>query len=273
VVHFANTRNLPHRNSGRSQIEFRTIQELTQPDPDNRREVFVTDQWEPSVAYNTLNVCSRIDKGDMVTNSPASVHNTEYSTEEDLARSLAEERARLDDSAVWAVVADALKGSAGVRDVDKIVFFYSSGMSDGCDYCQRAIFLLAVATRMRDLILVRRREEMGDEGGQRKKGKRGSSSGVIPIYMPAFDVSRIWNADEYHFLLGAGVIPIESNGELFLKVDANAAVISYRHWNPVKQVVADIARPAVMICKPVWSPKKDFETKQEQRNGVPFVLP
>ncbi|KAH6845768.1 hypothetical protein B0I37DRAFT_435225 [Chaetomium sp. MPI-CAGE-AT-0009] len=44
---------------GRSQIEFRTIQELTQPDPGNREEQFAPDSWMAAVGYQPVLVSTR----------------------------------------------------------------------------------------------------------------------------------------------------------------------------------------------------------------------
>jgi hypothetical protein len=121
------------------------------------------------------------------------------------------------------------------------------------------MFLFAVAVCLRDLV----RELNGESG-------RG-----IPIYMPAFDTLRRWNEAESEFLEENGVEFIESNGELFLKVDEWAVVVSYRNWNPVKQVVADIAKPAAMICRPVSDdPEQDFGWKEEElEDGSTLTVP
>jgi hypothetical protein len=132
-------------------------------------------------------------------------------------------------------------------------------MSDDCDYCKRAMFLFAVAVCLRDWVM-----EMKGGAGPR-----------IPIFMPAFDTLRRWNPAEEEFLQQNGVEFVESNGELFLKVDERTAVVSYRNWNPVKQVVADLAKPALMICRPVSDdPEQDFAWKeQENDDGETIRVP
>ncbi|KAH6845769.1 hypothetical protein B0I37DRAFT_381031 [Chaetomium sp. MPI-CAGE-AT-0009] len=125
-------------------------------------------------------------------------------------------------------------------------------MSDDCDYCKRAMFVFAMTVCLRDLLVELR--------GEAAPGRT-----AMPIYMPAFQIVRRWNAAERELLESNGVELIESNGELFLKVDERTVVVSYRDWNPVKQVVADIAKPAVLICRPVSDdPDQDFTWKEEQ---------
>ncbi|KAK3299607.1 uncharacterized protein B0H64DRAFT_389130 [Chaetomium fimeti] len=115
------------------------------------------------------------------------------------------------------------------------------------------MYVLAMVVCLRDLVLELRGEEAG------------SGQTAMPIYMPSSDIVRRWNAAEREFLESNGVELVESNGELFLKVDERTAVVSYRNWNPVKQVVADIAKPAVLICRPVSDdPNQDFAWKDEQ---------
>jgi hypothetical protein len=142
-------------------------------------------------------------------------------------------------------------------EMDKIVFFYGNGMSDDCDYCKRAMFLFAIAVCLRDLVMELRG---GAAGGQR-----------IPIYMPAYDTLRRWNTQEQFFLGPNGVYFVESNGELFLKVDERTLVLSYRNWNPVKQVVADLAKPAMMICRPVSDDPDDFGWKEVENDEEEIV--
>jgi hypothetical protein len=96
----------------------------------------------------------------------------------------------------------------------------------------------------------------------------------IPIYMPAYDRFRKWNDDEKQLLHDNSVILVEANGELFLKINENAAAVSYRNWNPVKQVVADIAKPAVLICTPVSEDAdQDFAYTIEERDGQAVNVP
>ncbi|KAH6637253.1 hypothetical protein F5144DRAFT_547249 [Chaetomium tenue] len=138
----------------RSQIEFRTIQELTQPDPGNAEEQFAPDSWMTAVGYQPVMLVAEL---------------------------------------------------------------------------------------------------------------RGETAATMPIYMPAFEIVRRWNPAEREFLQSNGVEFVESNGEMFLKVDERTVVVSYRNWNPVKQVVADIAKPAALICTPVSDdPEQDFAWKDEQ---------
>jgi len=268
----------------RSQIEFRTIQELSMPDPDNANEVFANDQWEPSVAYNAMYVHYRY------TNMLTMYGNPEdQMSADDMIARLGTYRETIKQSAEWKqlmAVADLSHPENGsLRSIDKIVFFYSTGLSDDCDFCQRATFLLALATCIRELVITARQDyhknskprtanthepgtSTGSPGKDKGAGRSTTSNGAIPIYMPAFDISRRWNPSELSLLRHAGVIPIESNGRLFLKVDATSAVISYRNWNPVKQIVADIARPAMMVCKsPTKNPADDFGWREEDRDS------
>ncbi|KAJ4289973.1 hypothetical protein N0V88_006774 [Collariella sp. IMI 366227] len=174
---------------GRSQVEFRTIQELTQPDPENGEAEFVPDSWTPCVGYTPV-----------------------------------------------------------------------VELADGSVRAKRAMALLAVVQCLREL-------------AQGLDSQRGRST--IPIYMPAYDINRKWTPTEEIFLRKLGVVFVPSNGELFLKVDERTAVVSYRNWNPVKQVVADLAKPAVLICQAVnGDPGQDFRYKEEEREGEdPVTVP
>ena len=285
---------------GRSQIEFRTIQELTMPDPDNVREVFAPDQWEPSVAFNTISVCSRCEQSEM---ARAYGDETDQLSADELKERLIIHRNAIAASDEWLAICASLlprerKPNETIKSIDKIVFFYSTGLSDDCDFCKRAMFLLAMATRIRDLVMASR---AGTDNRRSLATERLSTPGTasdtsvecsanaqpyqpyfldhlsegftdlsdsalnceIPIFMPAFDINRTWNESELSVLRAAGVKTIESNGELFLKIDARTAVISYRHWNPVKQVVADLTRPALFVCKPPTSPPSAHPVTQE----------
>jgi hypothetical protein len=119
--------------------------------------------------------------------------------------------------------------------------------------------MFAVAVCLRDLVL-----ELGGDPGRK-----------VPIYMPTVDSIRRWNTTEKTFLRSNGVEFVESNGELFLKVDERTAVLSYRNWNPVKQVVADIASPDVLVCRSVSDdPEQDFAWKEvEQEDGETVRVP
>lgn len=151
-------------------------------------------------------------------------------------------------------------GGEVLGGVERVVFFYGNGLSDDCDYCKRAMFLFAVALCLRELVV-----EMQAE--REAQNVTGSTLGTIPIYMPAFDTLRRWNPAEEEFLQKHGVEFVESNAGLFLKVDERTAVVSYRNFNPVKQVVADLARPAVLICRPVVEdPEQDFSWKEQEND-------
>lgn len=289
---------------GRSQIEFRTIQELTMPDPDNAHEVFANDQWQPSVAYNAMYVQYRYANMPNMYGSPE-----DQVTGEELIARLDEYREKIKKSDEWKAMQKVAEldhpENENLRSIDKIVYFYSTGLSDDCDFCQRATFLLALATCIRELVIVSRQEfhkqnppraspspcrsracssqSQPSTGHQSlpssspkstkspatssaPKTQNPQTNGAIPIYMPAHDISRRWNHHELTLLRHAGVIPVSSNGKLFLEVDARSAVISYRNWNPVKQIVADLARPAMMICKaPTPNPRGDFAWRTEER--------
>ncbi|KAH8887838.1 hypothetical protein GQ53DRAFT_271391 [Thozetella sp. PMI_491] len=242
---------------GRPQVEFRTIQELVIPDPDSY-EVYAPDQWEASIAFNSLYVSTRLSKESML--EIYDVEDDQLQTAE-ILQNLDLHRSTLDSSQEWKAVRTAVSSSRTLRSIDKIVFLSSVGYSDDCDYCKRALFLLGVATRLRDLVLASR------------DGTEGKTCGAIPIYMPSFGTDRIWNRMENPVLLQSGVIPVDSHGGLLLKIDDRTAVISFRHWNPVKQIVADIARPAIMICKPMVEGIGDFMVRVEEREGDRVRLP
>ena len=170
---------------------------------------------------------------------------------------LGEMRRRLGEE----LVAGLRKGGREVLGgVEKVVFFYGNGLSDDCDYCKRAMFLFAVALCLRELVV----EIQGQKGAETGTG---STSKTIPIYMPAFDTLRRWNPAEEEFLHKHGVEFVESNAALFLEVDERTVVVSYRNFNPVKQVVADLARPAILICRPVAEdPEQDFSWKEQEND-------
>ncbi|KAL2130873.1 hypothetical protein VTI74DRAFT_5827 [Chaetomium olivicolor] len=252
---------------GQSQVEFRTIQELTQPDPENDEAAFVVDSWMPSVGYAPVVVRLRGQyEGDLPTYSGE--EEGAQVTEGELERALEEEWVRVRKSAEWKVLEgkvqdDGVQGE-GVRrvlsGVEKVVFFYAEGLTEGSVFAKRAMFLFAVATCLREVV-----HRLYPPGNRPE----------IPIYMPTYDINRRWSTAEEVFLHKHGVRLVESNGELFLKVDQRTAVVSYRNWNPVKQVVADIAKPAVLICRPVNDdPDQDFRWKEEEREGEePMAVP
>ncbi|KAK4154811.1 hypothetical protein C8A00DRAFT_14095 [Chaetomidium leptoderma] len=253
---------------GRPQVEFRTVQELTQPDPENGAEQFVPDSWMAAVGYQPVSVSLWRHPDEMLVVCAGGANGGGGGVAGDgvaIGVELMEARLEADckrvlESGVWEVFRErAVLGDGVVAGVDKVVFFYASGMGDDCDYCQRAMFLFAVAVCLRDLAAELRSPEE----------KR------VPIYMPAYDMARRWGVYEKEFLQRNGVEFVDSNGELFLKVDERTAVVSYRNWNPVKQVVADIAKPAVLVCRPVsWDPEEDFAWKDlEVEDGEPVRVP
>ncbi|KAK4041227.1 hypothetical protein C8A01DRAFT_45577 [Parachaetomium inaequale] len=244
---------------GRSQIEFRTIQELTQLDSANRSsEQFAPDSWVASIGYQPVVVCGRATPPELMVGFFG--EEGAQMGVEGLRERLGENLEVVGGSGEWGGLEERVRAEGGVlRGVDKVVFFYGNGMSDDCDYCKRAMFLFAEAVCLRELVV-----EASEGSGKR-----------IPIYMPAFDTLRRWNAAEQEFLEENGVEFVESNGELFLKVDERTVVVSYRNWNPVKQVVADIAKPAAMICRPVSDdPEQDFGWKEEElEDGSTLTVP
>ncbi|KAK4249183.1 hypothetical protein C7999DRAFT_12963 [Corynascus novoguineensis] len=255
---------------GRSQIEFRTIQELTQPDPGpdpnadddaEGMEPFVPDGWNPAVAYQPIVVRAR----PVAPSDVALVHMTSLEEVSALEQRLVEYKEAVEGSAEWRVIVERFSGDAekgqpvwgpGGSEVDKVVFFYGNGMSPNSDYCRRAMFLFAVAVRLRELVM--NLTKLGEEGEAKAR--------TMPIYMPAFEATRRWSEAEREFLERHGVAFIESNGALFLTVDERTVVLSYRNWNPVKQIVADIAKPAALICRSVSEDsEEDFAWREEVR--------
>lgn len=233
----------------RTQVEFRSIQELTMPDPDNEAEQFAPDSWSLFIAYNPVTLVRRPHPDNMLT-----ADGGERMTAGQMRDRLAENRRLVAESAEWKAVVDSLAGAPrqSLASLDKIVFFYSSGLSDDCEFCKRAMLVFALATRLRDLV----------------------PQPIVPIYMPAYDIMRKWSDAERDFLHQNGVVLVEANGELFLKVDERTAVVSFRNWNPVKQVVADLAKPAVLICTPVSEDaEQDFVYRVEERDGLQVRVP
>ncbi|KAM7214725.1 hypothetical protein V8F06_009890 [Rhypophila decipiens] len=287
---------------GRSQVVFRTIQELTMPDPDSsdEGEVFANDQWLSSVAFNAMHVGFRYSTARLININR--FHGSELSLDDPVTR-LDAYREVIKKSEEWRALMELVEvthpENGTLRAVDKIVYFYSNGMSDECDFCQRATYLLALATCVRELVITARQEhhkrsrlsshgsacspasQPASRSNSKSKsckihdpGPSQTTNGAIPIYMPAFDTYRRWNCYEHTVLRHAGVITIASNGKLFLKVDANSAVISYRNESPVKQIIADLARPAIMICKPPTKrPELDFAWREDERNGEIVLIP
>ncbi|KAH8896640.1 hypothetical protein GQ53DRAFT_525680 [Thozetella sp. PMI_491] len=239
---------------GRSQLEFRTIQELTMPDPDNRKESFVPDQWLPSVGYNPITVVEHRNKSHLRDCLGDLDDQLSYDR---MKRRWEQNRSSIRQNPRWVDIASTTHSSPVLQAVDKIFFFYASGMSDGYELCKRAMFLLALATKIRDLAQ--------SNDNQRAK---------IPIYILSSNEERTWNKDELKLFESLGVTTADSIGDLFLMVDENTAVISYRCWAPVKQVIADLARPAIMVCKPVrGSGRRDFAFHSVYRNGELVKIP
>ncbi|KAK4132170.1 hypothetical protein BT67DRAFT_435812 [Trichocladium antarcticum] len=252
-----------HENSfytpGRSQIEFRKIQELTMPDPDALADPFVPDGWQESVAYNPIVLARQV-----LNESGLDLHHgaaEERVTLAGLMDRMARDELAIAGSPEWRAFTDetaAAKVQPTLKSIDKIVFFYATGLADDSDFCRRALFLLALVARLRNLV----------------RDLRGGAAPPIPIYMPAYDPTRSWTPREKGFLHANGVVLVEPNGELFLKVDARTVVVSYRNRNPVKQVVADLAKPAVLICRPVSAdPDQDFAWAEEIRDGEAVRVP
>jgi hypothetical protein len=245
---YYNTLHLP----GRPQVEFRTIQELTMPDPEAWDGQFVPDGWQPSVAYSPISV--------QVNETPTIAlqdDEDERMTWADMMGQLGMNQRTIRESPEWKCFEDE-----GVRptlqSIDKVVFFYGRGLTDESDVCKRAMFLFALVARLRKFA----------------QDLRGRSGPPIPIYMPAYDFTRTWNETEKTFLQDNGVVIVEPNGELFLKVDERTVVVAYRNRNPVKQVVADLAKPAVLICTPVSEdPDQDFAWVEEDRDGDTVRVP
>lgn len=252
---------------GRSQVEFRSIQELTMPDPDNTAEQFAPDSWLPSVAYSPVTVRRRPSQPDHLGSYPGA---EDLRTPDQLVYRLLENRWAIAESAEWRAFERAVRSAPtgrALRSVDKIVFFYALGMTDGSAHCRRAMSLFAVVTRLQELVRELKLE-----------ADRGACGAPLlpPIYMPAYDIRRTWNYRERALLRWSGVVLVESNGELFLGVDERTAVVSYRSWNPVKQVVADMARPAVLICRAVSgedAAEGDFRWVEEDRDGETVRVP
>ncbi|KAK4206027.1 hypothetical protein QBC37DRAFT_155574 [Rhypophila decipiens] len=285
---------------GRPQVVFRTIQELTMQDPDapDTHEVFANDQWLSSVAFNAMHVGFRYSTPRLV--NIKTDHGSELSLEDPVTR-LDAYREVIKKSEEWRALMGIVEvthpENETLRAIDKIVYFYSKGMSDECDFCQRATYLLALATCIRELVITARQEhhkrsqlsahesacpsqpasKSSSKSNSCKSVEPGPSqttNGAIPIYMPASDTSRRWNPYERVILRHAGVITIPSIGKLFLKVDAHSTVISYRNENPVKQIIADLARPAMMICKPPTKrPELDFAWREDERDGETVLVP
>ncbi|KAK3936239.1 hypothetical protein QBC46DRAFT_395560 [Diplogelasinospora grovesii] len=267
VVHWQ--RLGPHSyNNGRPQIEFRTIQELVQPDHHNLVQ-FLPDQWEKSIAYQPLWVVGCPARREMRT---LFGEDDEQLSVNEMQERLSGHQDRISGTAEWeairtAAAATTARNTIGI--VDKIVFFCDVGFSEDESCCRQTMFLLQLA----DLLCTLVRDCRDDERDQQRHHVTD-----IPIYVPAFRVPWPWNAGrkwsdaETQILQQLRVVQVESLGKLFLLVDENTAVISYGHHSPVKQVIADLARPAIMICKPVIG-SYDFMYQTTREGGQHYRLP
>lgn len=232
----------------RSQIEFRTIQELTMPDPGWYQEPFVPDGWQMSVGYSPISVALQIYP----------FHGGPFDepfSEAEMLERLRRHRERIGGSPEWAAFTNSVKSDSELgqtlASIDKIVFFSGEGVMDDCENCQRSMAMLALVTLFREFLLA-----IPDPPYKR-----------LPIHMPEHDM-QLWNGGTKINLALYDIHLEPSNGEMFLKIDERTAVVSYRDWNPVKQVVADIAKPAMLICRTVSDdPNGDFEWTEEQQNG------
>ncbi|KAK4220748.1 hypothetical protein QBC38DRAFT_524930, partial [Podospora fimiseda] len=66
-------------------------------------------------------------------------------------------------------------------------------------------------------------------------------------------------------LESCGVVFLDSESQLFAKVHHTSAIVSFRNFSPVKQVVMDIAKPPFMIWRPVsLDPATDFIWIEEE---------
>ncbi|KAK3689247.1 hypothetical protein B0T22DRAFT_490736 [Podospora appendiculata] len=225
----------------RPQIYFRTVQELTMPDPDSDL-YFVPKQFYPSIGYTPIFLkCQLAVTGTFAGSYPAP-------SADELKSRLEADRQDIANDFRWSWLSEIIIGRRSAASIDKIVFFSTTGLFRNSvlpdPYPRRAGFLLALATRIRELVIFARQKAHAEQPVD--MNQLGFKNGAIPIYMSASHVRVNWTPAEHELMRSAGVIPVESNGELFLKVDATTAVISYHHWTPAKQVIADIARPAIM---------------------------
>jgi hypothetical protein len=238
--------------AGRPQIEFRSIQELVQFDPVLEiafEDQYAPDSWVPSVGYHPITVADRPDPSWLA--FTGEFNPEDLLSPDTLRQRFADMKRQVRASTEWRAFVQTLDlnhgiGSEVLRHVDKLVFFYHSGLAEQTEYHRRAMYIFALATCLREWVQAL--------GGRAVKD--------LPIYMPSTDLHGRWNDDECQFLSENGVKLIDSNGRLFLLIDDRTIVLSYRSWNPVKQVVADLARPAALVCHTV-SDDEDFEWKEE----------
>ncbi|KAK4145120.1 uncharacterized protein C8A04DRAFT_10884 [Dichotomopilus funicola] len=235
---------------GRTQVEFRSLQELIMPDPANTDEQFVPDSWMPSIGFQPI-VVRKWPYG--VLGMREEMEGVPQLTVEGMREAVERAKATIESGLAWRTLRESVVGqseseTAGtpnrvLQGVDKIVFFYAEGLSDDTvEYSQRGLFLLSFALCLRDLITSLQNTN---------NTSHTESTPQIPIYLPSHDLYRRWNSAELSFLRSNNITLVPSNARLFLTIDATTAVLSYRHWSPVKQVIADLARPAVFICRPV----------------------
>ncbi|KAL2270680.1 hypothetical protein VTJ83DRAFT_51 [Remersonia thermophila] len=248
--------------AGRPEYEFRSLQELVQPDPlleqITWKDVqFLPDSWIPSIAYQPIHIVGKTTVDSFFSSGFESLASGVPILDlEEMRQSFEDIKRRVGSSDEWQAfvgLLDLNEGHGGevLSHVNKVVFFYSGGLCETVArfHQNRAMALLAVAACLRELVQAL--------GGQPSK--------QLPIFMPASDswLRTAWNEDEKELLREIGVTLVDSTGRLYLLVDENTLVVSYRYWNPVKQVVADLAKPAAIICRTISEKDEDLEWVDE----------
>ncbi|KAL1838051.1 hypothetical protein VTJ49DRAFT_3099 [Mycothermus thermophilus] len=248
---------------GWPEYEFRSLQELAQPDPllehipwkDVR---FLPDSWTPSIGYQPINLISKVATHHFfVSGFDSALVGAPILDLDGMRQRLKEMKRRIRCSEEWRALVRGLDISQGhggeiLRHVDKVVFFYGNGFCEHVTrfWHNRAMTLFAMAMCLREWV-----QALGGRPVKR-----------LPIFVPTYDyeLRTTWNGGEGALLRENGATLIDSTGRLYLLVDENTIVVSYRYWNPVKQVVADLARPAAIICRTVSEKDDDLGWVEEQ---------
>lgn len=123
----------------------------------------------------------------------------------------------------------SLQTAAWIPPVTKIIAFACGSVSHKTHDCSRSLKQHAFALTIRDVLESRRRSSGGAGGGEIR----------LCVQDP------VYNEVDRAVLLEHGITVLD-DPEGFLEVDDDSAVLSFSPNVPVKQIVADIARPAMI---------------------------
>ncbi len=163
-----------------------------------------------------------------------------------------------DHAAVARLVASRPAAAALAR-VGRVVAFGCGALAWGGELSPHVMVQHALVLALRDLVVELRRGGGGGGGGASAETATTATTATArprprppPAEIPCYFREPSYSADDAEVLRGAGAVVLD-NQKAFLEVDDTALVVAIAPSIPVKQVIADIARPAAML----WYDDKD----------------